>query len=138
MAVVAAASKGYSLSSTQSCLQKAGYQATAIANRSLPGTGGNLRVHLAKGGPALLAPNNTTGRVLTGYVFLVFQDDPAAALATENKAVAKTVQTLKGMGALITRTAVKNGVGLAKNVFYYSASGPLTSDQRTKVTTCLH
>ncbi len=130
-------SSTYTLSSTQSCLTKAGYQAAAIKNTSLPGTGGNLRVKLAKRA-ALLNPNAPRGGNQAGaYVFLVFGKDPAEALGTEKKAVALAVKSITASFGSITPAAVRAGVGVTKNVFYYSTTGPLTKSQRLKVTSCL-
>jgi hypothetical protein len=130
-------SSSYTLSSTQSCLSKAGYQAAAVKNASLPGTGGNLRVKLAKQA-ALLNPNAPRGGNQTGaYVFLVFGKDPTEALGTEKKAVALAVKSIAASFGSITPAAVRAGVGVTKNVFYYSTTGPLTKSQRLKVTSCL-
>ena len=130
-------SSGYSLSSTRACLQKAGFGAVAVGNDELPGAGGNLRVKLTNK-IGLLDPNAPSGGGPENeYVFLVFAKDPAAALATERKALDLALQSFHSRGLLMTRAAAKQGVGLTKNVFYYSASGPLTKDERTKVGSCL-
>jgi|SRR5579872_5462777 len=130
-------SKLYSLSATRSCLTRAGYQAVALANRSLPGAAGNLRVRLATSEPAL-APTALRGTVIPNqFVFLVFGNDAASALATENKAITLTIRALNDQGEQLTRAYVRSGVGLNKNVFFYSPSGPLTHSERTRVTTCL-
>lgn len=127
----------FTLPATRACLLRAGYQARALANRSLPGAGGNLLVRLRSGEP-LLTPNAPEGTVLPNeYVFLVFDKDAAAAVATEKKAVSLTIRTLNVNGEAVTRAYVEAGVGLEKNVFYYSPTGPLTKDQRTKVAACL-
>jgi hypothetical protein len=130
-------SSGYTLSATRSCLDKAGYQTVAVKNSSLPGTGGNLRVKFSKQ-VALLNPNAPRGGTQGAYVFLVFGKDPAEALSTEKKAVALAVKSVTASFGAITPAAVRAGVGLTKNVFYYSTTGPLTKGQRLKVTSCLH
>ncbi len=128
----------FTLAATQSCLQKAGYETTQVKNPYLPGTGGNLRVKLTNT-VHLLTPNSPAGGGPDQeYVFLVFTKDPAAGLAIENKAVTLAVQSTEHYAVMMTRAAAKAGVGLTKNVFYYSASGALTQGERTKVTACLH
>jgi hypothetical protein len=118
-------------------MQHAGYEARALANPSLPGSGGNLRVQLRNVEP-VLAPTAPRGGVIPNvYVFLVFDRDATSALATENKAIELTVRTIEGRGEAVTRSFVQAGVGLTRNVFYYSTSGPLTKDERTKVEACL-
>jgi hypothetical protein len=131
-------SKLYSLSATQSCLKRAGYQAVALPNSSLPGAAGNLRVRLATSEPAL-APTALRGTVIPNqFVFLVFGKDETSALATENRAITLTIRALNDEGEQLTRAYVRSGVGLSKNVFFYSPSGPLTKTERTKVSSCLH
>jgi hypothetical protein len=118
-------------------MQRAGYQARTVSNGSLPGSEGNLLVRLRNDEP-LLTPNAPEGGVLPDtYVSLVFDKDAAGAVATENKAVTLTIRTLNVNGESVTRTYVESGVGLARNVFYYSPTGPLTRDERTKVAACL-
>ena len=130
--------KLYSLSATQACMRHAGYAAVALANTSLPGAAGNLRVQIATTEPAL-APNALRGTVIPNqFVFLVFGKDEASALVTENKAITITIRTLNDQGEQLTRAYVRSGVGLSKNVFYYSPSGPLTKGERSKVVSCLH
>jgi hypothetical protein len=129
-------SETYTLSATKSCLQKAGYSTAALANRYLPGAGGNLRVQLSQR-QQLLAPGATPGREARGYVFLVFQKDPAAAQKTQDKAVTLAVQALRGQYIQATRASVERGVGLSKNVFFYSSTGSLTSHERKQVEACL-
>jgi hypothetical protein len=130
-------SHAYTLSATQACLKKAGYQTVTVSNSSLPGSGGDLRVRLTNV-VHLLTPNSPTGAgPEQQYVFLVFQKSPAAALVTENKAVTLAVQSTEHYAVLMTRAAAKAGVGLTENVFYYSTSGALTQGERTKVTSCL-
>ncbi len=130
-------SSGYSLSSTRTCLQKAGFEAAAVGNDELPGAGGNLRVKLTNKVGLLDPAAAHGGGPENEYVFLVFAKDPAAALVTERKALDLALQSFHSRGLLMTRSAAKQGVGLTKNVFYYSASGPLTKDERTKVSSCL-
>jgi hypothetical protein len=128
----------YTLAATKSCFTKGGFLAQELANRYLPGTGGNLRVRISRKEHRLLAPGGVKGLVARDYVFLVFQKDPAAALATQEKAVTLAVKSLASQSVLITRAAVRRGVGLTKNVFFYSATGALTKSERTKVASCLH
>jgi hypothetical protein len=130
-------SSGYTLSSTKACLQKAGFGAVAVGNDELPGAGGNLRVKLTNKVGLLNPSAPSGGGPENEYVFLVFAKDPAAALATERKALDLALQSFHSRGLLMTRSAAKQGVGLTKNVFYYSAAGPLTKDERTKVGSCL-
>lgn len=132
-----AGSGSFTLAATRSCLRTAGYGATALANRSLPGSGGNLRVQLAHR-TQLLNPAAVRGTVVPDeFVFLVFDRTAAQALATEQKAITLTVKTLNAGGIQVTRSYVRSGVGLRGNVFYYSPSGPLTKQQRTKIESCL-
>jgi hypothetical protein len=131
-------SGGYSLASTKACFTKGGFVAQELANRYLPGTGGNLRVRISRNEHRVLAPGGVKGLVARDYVFLVFQKDPAAALATQEKAVTLAVKSLASQSVLITRAAVRRGVGVTKNVFYYSATGALTKSERTRVASCLH
>jgi hypothetical protein len=127
----------YTLAATQGCMQHAGYLARPLANHSLPGSGGNLLVRLRDVKP-LLTPSAPQGAVIPNeYVFLVFDKDAASAVATENKAVTLTIRTLNVSGEAVTRAYVEAGVGLAKNVFFYSPTGPLTKGERTKVVACL-
>jgi hypothetical protein len=127
----------YTLSATESCMQKAGYQTTTVKNPYLPGSAGNLRVQLSKIDHLLNPTAATGGAPNDDFVFLVFDKDTTGALATENKAVTLAVQSFEHQSVLLTRTAAKAGVALAKNVFFYSANGALTPSERTKVTTCL-
>ena len=118
-------------------MQRAGYQVRALANDYLPGSAGNLRVRVRNVEP-LLSPAAVRGTVIPNeYVFLVFDKDSSSALATENTAIGLTIKTLNTSGEEVSRAYVRHGVGLAKNVFYYSPSGPLTSFERTKVSGCL-
>ncbi len=126
----------YTLAATRSCLDKAGYPTAVVKNQYLPGTGGNLRVHVTET-EALLDPGQKTGNAAPGYVFLVFGKDPAAAIRTENKALALAMQSFEHEQQLMTRAALKKGVGLAGNVFYYSSTGALTAAERAKVASCL-
>jgi hypothetical protein len=126
---------GYSLKATQSCFAKAGYATSELPNRYLPGSQGNLRVRLLKG-PELLQPS-AQGRTSLGYVFLVFGKDQKEAQATQAKAVHLTVISLHANGRLITASQARRSVGLTKNVFFYSATGALTAQQRAKVAGCL-
>jgi hypothetical protein len=130
-------SSTFSLSSTKDCLEGKGYTTAELKNQYLPGTEGNLRVHLAKKGPKLLTPGRPTGRLADAYVFLVFDKDHAAAVQTQDKALALAVESLREGGVQSTKAIVKKGVGLTKNVFYYSAGGALTSAQRSAVASCL-
>jgi hypothetical protein len=133
-----AGSGDYTLAATKSCFTKGGFLAQELANRYLPGTGGNLRVRISRNEHRLLAPGGVKGLVARDYVFLVFQKDPAAALKTQEKAVTLAVKSLASQSVLITPAAVRRGVGLTKNVFFYSATGALTKSERTKVASCLH
>jgi hypothetical protein len=131
-------SKAYTLSPTKACFTKGGFLAQDLANRYLPGTGGNLRVRISRNEHRVIAPGGVKGLVARDYVFLVFQKDPAAALQTQEKAVTLAVKSLASQSVLITRAAVRRGVGVTKNVFFYSATGALTKSERTRVASCLH
>jgi hypothetical protein len=124
---------------TRPCFEKAGLKATLTHNRYLPGAVGYLQVEFESAKNALLDPAaNLQGRGPQNQdVFLVFEQDPAGALADENKAVRLAIRSLRSQGSLITRAAVVAGVGLTKNVFYYSSTGALTKSERTKVESCL-
>ena len=128
----------FTLAATQSCLKKAGYATGTVTNRYLPSDGGDLRVRLSKK-PDLLTPGAAPGSTSSSdeYVFLLFSKTPAAALKIREKAVTLAVQSFEHESVLLTRAAARAGVGLTKNVFFYSASGPLTQDERTKVASCL-
>jgi hypothetical protein len=127
----------YTLAGTKACLQKQGFPSTALENSSLPGSGGNLRVQVSTEVPAL-APNAPRGTVVPNqYVFLVFGASPAEAQKLENRAITLTVRTLFDQGISATRDYVRRGVGLARNVFFYSPSGALTPSQRAKVGRCV-
>ncbi len=128
----------YTLAATRSCLVSAGFQASAAENHYLPGSGGNLRVRLTNHGPALLAPNaSRTAPPSDEYVFLVFDHGAAAARTTEERALTLAMQSVQADGLVMTRNQVRDGVGLNKNVFFYSAAGTLTKDERRKVVSCL-
>jgi hypothetical protein len=131
-------SDAYTLAATKACFTKGGFPAQELANRYLPGTGGNLRVRISRNEHRVIAPGGVKGLVARDYVFLVFQKDPAAALETQEKAVTLAVKSLASQSVLITRTAVRRGVGLTKNVFFYSATGALTKSERARVASCLH
>jgi hypothetical protein len=127
----------YTLSATQGCLKKAGYTAAPLPNSLLTGSRGNLRVRLSNAEP-ILTPNAPPGSVVPHeWVFLVFQDSHAAALQTEQKAVALTIRSLNAEGEVVTPAFIERGVGLAENVFYYSPTGPLTRGERARVDACL-
>jgi hypothetical protein len=128
---------GYTLSATKSCLEKAGYTATKVANRYLPGAGGNLRVKVSNS-VALLNPTAPTGTVRPNtYVYIVFAKDEAAAVKTENKADRLALASLSNSGLLMTRAGAKAGMQVTGNAFYYSDTGALTKTQRQKVSACL-
>lgn len=128
----------YTLDATRSCLDQAGFQTTVLTNHYLPGSGGNLRVRVTNEGPALLAPNAShTAPPSDEFVFLVFDHDRAAALKTEARAVTLGLQSASADGLQITRNELEKGVGLSKNVFFYSATGTLTNGERRKVANCL-
>ncbi len=128
----------YSLSATQSCLEKAGLQTAVVTDTYLPASGGDLRVRLKNGKKALLDPQQLKGGTPPNeYIFLIFAKSPAAALGTENKAVTLAYQTLRVRGMLITRAAVRADVGLAKNVFFYSTTGGVTAGDRKVFLPCL-
>jgi hypothetical protein len=131
-------SDAYTLAATKTCFTKGGFPAQELANRYLPGAGGNLRVRISRNEHRVIAPGGVKGLVARDYVFLVFQKDPAAALETQEKAVTLAVKSLASQSVLITRTAVRRGVGLTKNVFFYSATGALTKSERARVASCLH
>jgi hypothetical protein len=129
----------YTLSATQACLEKAGYHTAVVKNTTLPSSGGNLRVQIAKASSELLDPAQAKGGIPPNtYVFLVFTNDPTAALATEKRAVRISVQGLKVRGITVTPAAVRDDVGVAKNVFFYSTTGAVTPGERAKFTPCLH
>ena len=139
MAVLGPGPDLYTLSATQACLEKAGYGTAVVKNTTLPSSGGNLRVQIAKTGSGLLDPAQAKGGIPPNtYVFLVFAKDPAAALATERRAVRISVQALKTRGLTITPAAVRSDVGIAKNVFFYSTTGGVTPSERAKFSPCLH
>ncbi len=127
----------YTLAATRACLDRDGFKAVALTNRSLPGSGGNLRVQL-RSVQSPLSPTALRGSVAPNeFVFLVFDKDSGSALATEDRAITLTVRTLEAQGEQLTRAYVRAGVGLSKNVFYYSPSGPLSKTERSKVESCL-
>jgi hypothetical protein len=95
-------------------------------------------VRISRNEHRVLAPGGVKGLVARDYVFLVFQKNPAAALKTQEKAVTLAVKSLASQSVLITPAAVRRGVGVTKNVFFYSATGALTKSERTRVASCLH
>ena len=107
-----------------------------MKNPYLPGTDGNLRVHVTKSEP-LLNPGQHSGNAETGFVFIVFDKDPEAALKTQDKALSLAMQSFQHAQELVTRASLKKGVALSKNVFYYSSTGALTPNERNKVASCL-
>jgi hypothetical protein len=128
----------FTLSATQTCLEKAGYHTAVVKNTTLPSSGGNLRVQIGKTGSELLDPGQRKGGIPPDtYVFLIFAKDPAAALATERRAVRISVQALKTRGLTVTPAAIRNDVGVANNVFFYSTTGGVTKRDRSKFTPCL-
>jgi hypothetical protein len=127
----------YTLAATKTCMEKQGFPSDELENNTLPGSRGNLRVQVSTVVPAL-APNAPRGTVVPNqYVFLVFGASPAEAQKLEDTAITKTVHTLFDQGISATRDYVRRGVGLSKNVFFYSPSGALTPSQRAKVDRCL-
>jgi hypothetical protein len=129
----------YTLSATQACLEKAGYHTAVVKNTTLPSSGGNLRVQIAKTSSQLLDPARAKGGIPPNtYVFLIFAKDPAAALATERRAVQISVQALKVRGLTVSPASIRHDVGVAKNVFFYSTTGGVTRSDRAKFTPCLH
>jgi hypothetical protein len=131
-------SSGYSLDKTKSCLETQGYTATSIANKYLPGSGGNLRVQLTSDKAKALAPNAPRGLAQPDeFVFLVFGKSPAEAQKTETHAVNLAISSLRAKGLILDRPAALQAVQVEKNVFIYSASGPLTQPERNAVTACL-
>jgi hypothetical protein len=129
---------GFSLSATRDCLDKAGFKTAVVRNKNFPSAVGNLRVKLDKGGQALLNPARPKGGIAPNqYVFLVFAEDPAGAVAIEKRAVRIAVQMLRVRGYVMTRAALESDVGLAKNVFYYSTTGRVTKADRAKFAPCL-
>src|SRR4249919_3376965 len=93
----------YTLQATQTCLEKAGYHTAVVKNTTLPSSGGNLRVQIAKTGSELLDPAQAKGGIPPNtYVFLIFAKDPPSALATERRAVRISVQALKTRGLTVT------------------------------------
>ena len=47
------------------------------------------------------------------------------------------MRSFQNQNVSLTRSAAERGVGLTRNVFYYSSEGPLTKSARTKVGACL-
>jgi len=128
----------YTLAATRACLEHAGYQARTLSNPSLPGAGGNRLVRLRKVEP-LLTPAAPGGTLVPNvFVFLVFAKDAASARATENKAIRLALQTFSSEGEAVTRAYVQAGIGLVRNVFYYSPSGAVTHQERAGLSVCLH
>jgi hypothetical protein len=114
----------YSLARTQACFEKKGFQAVAVSNHVLAGSGGDLRIAL---GPAFGGE----------YVFLVFGHDGREATATEQRAVALAQKTFAARHLIFPRSAILAGVDVSRNVFYYSDSGPISQDVRVHVQACL-
>jgi hypothetical protein len=117
-------SSNYSLASTQACFKSKGYQAEPLANHTLPGAGGNLRI--------ALGPNFGDE-----YVFVVFGRSHGDAVATENKAVDLTLTAFVKRRMLYTRADVLAGVDISRNVFFYSDSEPIALNVQTAVQQCL-
>jgi hypothetical protein len=131
-------SGSFTLPATKSCLEKAGYPAAEVSNQYFSGASGNLRVHVTNLQPGVLNPSRpTTSTVAPGYVFLVFAKDPAGAVAIENKALKLAMQSFEHQSEVMSRAALERGIGLTKNVFYYSPSGALSQTERSRVVACL-
>jgi hypothetical protein len=127
----------YTLDATRACLEDAGYTTAPLPNPSLPAAGGHLRVQLTSADEPL-DPSKRSARSSGGeYVFIVFASDPAGAVATRKKAVDLAEESLKAAGLFMARRSVSQGIGLTKNVLFYSTEGALTQDQRTAITSCL-
>ncbi len=117
-------SSTYSLAKSRACFTGKGFQAQAVVNRSLPGSGGDLRIAM---GP----------KFGMEYVFLVFGRNASEATATENHAVDLTEKTFAQRQLVMPRSAVLAGVEVIKNVFFYSNSGPISQDVRNDIQQCL-
>jgi hypothetical protein len=130
----------YTLTATQACLRKAGFETAVVQNFYLAGKGGNLRVKLASTKPQLLNPNAPRGGAPSGSgdVFLVFGRDSAAARATQRKGLTLASESLSENGLSLTRAAIEKSMGVSGNVFYYSATQALSSRERATITRCLH
>jgi hypothetical protein len=115
----------YSLTPTKACFEKHGYPAVAQTNRALPGSGGNLRIAL---GPAYGMEE----------VFVVFGRDATEARSIEKRAVDLAERTFAARNLVFPRRAVLAGVQLHGNVFYYSATGPISVFVRNLIQGCLH
>jgi hypothetical protein len=117
-------SSGYSLARTQACFKSKGFEAVALTNRALPGSGGNLRISL---GPNFGMQD----------VFIVFGRNAKEANATELRAVNLTEKSLTQRHLLMPRSAIRAGVEVTRNVFYYSDTGPIAQNVRDDVQSCL-
>jgi hypothetical protein len=119
-------------------MEKAGFPAAKVPNQYFSNASGNLRVHVTNLEPGVLDPARpTTSTVAPGYVFLVFAKDAAGAAAIENKALKLAEQSFQNQAVMMSRAALLKGVGLTKNVFYYSPTGALSQTQRSRVVACL-
>jgi hypothetical protein len=117
-------SSSYSLKSTEACFNGKGLKAVPLANRYLPGSGGNLRVALGKNYGYL-------------YVYMVFDHSHTDAVATETKAVNLALASFKKKNLVMSRADVLAGVELNRNVFYYSNSGAIPQNVNLAVQQCL-
>jgi hypothetical protein len=128
----------FTLTATKSCLKKAGYPTAVVQNQYFPTAGGNLRVHVTNLQPGVLNPDRPAASTVDpGYVFLVFAKNPAGALAIRTKALKLAAQSFEHQAVVMSPAALKRGVGLTKNVFYYSPTGALSNAERTRVVACL-
>jgi hypothetical protein len=126
----AVAAPHYTLEATQSCLKRARLPSLSAVNHSLPGSGGNLEVFVRAGTRDVFKPDSYN-------VFIVFGRDATDAYRIRKHAVDLTMESFAAQSVTYTRHYVLDGVELKGNVFYYSAQGPLTADERTKVNACL-
>jgi hypothetical protein len=128
----------YTLSASRACLEKAGFRTATVDNIYFPQAAGNLRVRLTKGGSTTPDPEELRADTIANeYVFLVFAKDAAGARALERKAVRIAVQSLKIRGLSLSPATVKGGVGVRRNVFYYSTTRGVTARDRAKFVPCL-
>lgn len=114
----------YSLARTRSCFHGEGVPAVQVTNRALPGSQGNLLISLG-------------ARFGLAQVYLVFGRDAKEAAATENHAVDLAESTFKARSLYMSRSAVRAGVEVTRNVFVYSASGPIAENVRGAIHSCL-
>lgn len=119
-----ASGPSFTLARTAACFKGESLSAVPLANKYLPGSGGNLRVKLGK-------------NFGYEYLFIVFDGSHTAAVATENAAADLAMKSFAKKRLVMSRADVLAGVRVSRNVFYYSNSGAIPQNVSVAVQKCL-